>query len=409
MAKHNRKARSRSRDAPQQTRGSIMLCSQDAWKTLCSEGYRPVTQCPEVQMCINAYARSVAMMTIQLMRNVHNGDERIRNELSRKIDISPTPYMTRTNMMYMIVKQMMETGNQITYPQMRGGLIEWLLPLRPSQAMMVEDGDGYRVRYRGAELRPDEVLNFVYNPDPEQPWRGRGVQVDVKEFVKAIRQANTTRNALLESPAPSVIVRVDGLIDEFRSPEGRAELQRQYVDSQESGRPWFVPSEAFEIQTLKPMSITDLAIKDNLELDKRAIAAMIGVTPHMVGIGAYNEQEYNNFVATKIPFVSQIIEQEMTSKLLISHDMYIRLNKRSLMSYALKDLSDVARDMTDHMAMRRNEWRKWVDLPPDDEMDELLALENYVPADKLGDQKKLKGGASDGGKDDQTQTAESGE
>ena len=45
------------------------------------------------------------------------------------------------------------------------------------------------------------------------------------------------------------------------------------------------------------------------------------------------------------------------------------------------------------MAMRRNELRDWIGLEPDDEMDELLALENYIPASKLGDQKKLnKGG-----------------
>ena len=43
------------------------------------------------------------------------------------------------------------------------------------------------------------------------------------------------------------------------------------------------------------------------------------------------------------------------------------------------------------MAMRRNEWRDWAGLPPDADMDELLALENYLPQDKLGDQKKLVG------------------
>ena len=48
--------------------------------------------------------------------------------------------------------------------------------------------------------------------------------------------------------------------------------------------------------------------------------------------------------------------------------------------------------------MRRNEWRDWLGLPPDPEMDELLALENYIPANKLGEQKKLdgNGGESDG-------------
>ena len=48
--------------------------------------------------------------------------------------------------------------------------------------------------------------------------------------------------------------------------------------------------------------------------------------------------------------------------------------------------------MVDRMAMRRNELRDWLGLPPDPEMDDLLALENYIPADRLGDQKKLNGG-----------------
>ena len=46
-------------------------------------------------------------------------------------------------------------------------------------------------------------------------------------------------------------------------------------------------------------------------------------------------------------------------------------------------------EMADRMALRRNEWRGWLNLPPDPEMDELLALENYLPADRLGDQGKL--------------------
>lgn len=49
-------------------------------------------------------------------------------------------------------------------------------------------------------------------------------------------------------------------------------------------------------------------------------------------------------------------------------------------------------EMVDRMALRRNEWRGWVNLPPDPEMNQLLALENYIPAEKLGDQNKLNGG-----------------
>lgn len=48
--------------------------------------------------------------------------------------------------------------------------------------------------------------------------------------------------------------------------------------------------------------------------------------------------------------------------------------------------------MVDRMALRRNEWRDWLGFAPDPDMDELLALENYIPADRLGDQGKLVGG-----------------
>ena len=39
--------------------------------------------------------------------------------------------------------------------------------------------------------------------------------------------------------------------------------------------------------------------------------------------------------------------------------------------------------------------RDWIGLEWDEEMEELLGLENYIPVTKLGDQKKLNGGDSE--------------
>lgn len=408
MAKHKKRSRPTSRDRPNsisQRRGapinntrSVMLCSQDAWTVLCADGYKPLTECSEVKMCINAYARAVATMTIHLMQNVKNGDIRIRNGLSRKVDINPAPHMGRTNLMYMIVRTMMERGNALVYPEYKGGYLEWLRPLKPSRAQIMDLEDDFRVQYNGRTLMPDEMLNFVYNPDPERPWRGLGVTVDVGEMVKALRQAGSTRQSLLESPAPALIIKVADLASDFQEKDGQEKLAAKYASSVRNGQPWFVPSEAMEVTSVKPMSIADLAIKDNLELDKRAVAAMMGIPAFMVGVGAYNDVEYKNFVAAKLPFVTEIIEQELNRGLLIADDLHFRLNKRSLMAYSIGDITSLGQAMVDRMAMRRNEWRDLMDLPPDDEMEELLALENYLPEDRLGDQKKLnpKGGASNG-------------
>ena len=36
--------------------------------------------------------------------------------------------------------------------------------------------------------------------------------------------------------------------------------------------------------------------------------------------------------------------------------------------------------------------RTWMSLPPKDGLDVLVILENFIPADRIGDQKKLKEG-----------------
>ena len=72
-------------------------------------------------------------------------------------------------------------------------------------------------------------------------------------------------------------------------------------------------------------------------------------------------------------------------------------------------MATVGATLVDHMAMRRNEWRDWIGLPPDADMEELLALENYIPQDRLGDQKKLNpdtGGDSNGNADNANESAE---
>ena len=392
----SRKRTKYGRDAPMKRTencSGIAITSPDAWRILCENGYRSVMKCPEVQMCINVYADLISSMTLRLMENTDRGDLRVKNELSRLLDIEPNKYMTHMTFFQTIVRALMENGNQITYPTYRGGFLESLKPLEPGQVAIVPVGlDDYQITYRGQVFQPDEVLHFILNPDPNVPYRGRGYQAYLRDMVKSIRQANATRAAIQESPSPSIIVKVDGLTEEFKSPEGRAKLGEQFWDASENGRPWFIPAEAFEVEQVKPLNLSDLAIKDSLELDKRSIAAIFGIPAFLVGVGEFKLDEYQLFVTTRLMAVARIIEQTMTKGLLWSEKYYLSFNPRSLYNYSLNDLVNTGKEMVDRMAMRRNEWRDWIGLPPDPDMDDLLALENYIPADRLGDQSKLVGG-----------------
>lgn len=382
-----------SRDAPQKR---SWLCSPEAFNILTTNGYTRLSDCPEVRMCVHAYADLISDMTIYLMQNTDKGDVRVKNALSRKIDIEPNRLMkTRKSFIYNIVWTLMLSGdgNQVTYPRFSAdGMLDDLIPLKPSAVLFQDTPTGYIIRYGDKTFTPDEVLHFVINPDPERPWIGTGYRAVLREIVKGIKQAGATKQALLESPAPSIIVKVDGLTEEFASLEGRKTLGKQYLDDSENGRPWFIPAEAFDIKEVKPLTLNDLALAKNLEIDKRTVAGIFGVPPFLVGVGDFNKEEYNNFVGTKILSFSQAIQQEMTRGLLYSPDLYWWFNPRSLYSYSISEITTIGGEMVDRMAMRRNEWRAWVGMTPDPEMEELLALENFIPADKLGDQKKLNGG-----------------
>ena len=397
MSKKTRSRAGQTRDAP----GQSWLCSLNAYEVLCGhEGYRSLTDCAEVRMCVDVYAELISSMTLYLMQNTEKGDVRVQNALSRKLDIDPHPLLTRKAWMHNIVSTMMlhGDGNQITLPIFSSdGLLERLEPLEPSKITLRDapTGRGYYVDYAGTPYQPDEVLHFAINPDPERPWIGTGYKAQLRDVVRALRQANATKVKIMENPAPSIIVKVDGLTEEFSSKEGRQKLRGQYLDSSEAGEPWFIPADAFSVETVKPLSLNDLAIAKNLELDKRTMAGIIGVPAFLVGVGDFNAGEFNHFVATRIMPKAKVIEQVLTRGLLYAPDLYWRFNSRSLYSYSLNEIVAAGSAMCDRMAMRRNEWRDWMGIAPDDEMQELLGLENYLPVSRLGDQKKLDAGSDE--------------
>lgn len=386
----------RQRDAPR----AVGIVTQTNWDLLFAGGYVPLYSCPEVAMCVDAIADLVSNMTLRLMRNTDTGDVRVVNGLSRAIDIMPNAYQNRKAFVYNIVSTLLTVGNGncVVVPRFDadGNLLS-LMPARPSSVMFDDLPDGgYKIRVGQTVYSPDEILHFAINPDPERPWIGRGRSVSLSSIVDCINQANATKTALQKSPAPSIVMKVDGLTEDLSTRDGRQKMIDRFVDSNDRGVPWIIPAETMELQQIKPLTVSDLAIKENLELDIKRIAGIYRVPAFMVGVGDFNRDEYDNFITTTVMSIAQVIEQELTRKLLYSPDYHITFNPRSLHSYSITELVSAGKELVDRMAMRRNEWRDWLGLSPDEDMEELLALENYIPADRLGDQKKLKGEGDNG-------------
>lgn len=371
---------------------AFLLCGDD-WGSLGVHGYSTLLDSPDVAAAVSAIATPISAATIHLMKNANGGDIRVKNELSKFMDIHPYSLGTRMSFLDWIVTTMLTVGDGNSYvlPVTRGGYLEDLIPMPGAYARGVENNSSYVACWQGREFRPDEVLHFVLRPDQRLPWMGRGVRMQLRDVLQNLRQSAATTNSFLSDKwKPSVIVKVDALADEFSSPEGRRQLLDSYIKGQAAGEPWVIPADLMDVTTVKPLSLADLAISDTVELDKRAVAAAFGVPPFCLGVGSYDREEYNNFIRKTVLPIANGIAQELTKKLLISPEMYFRFNDRKLYAYTLEELAKVGDDQYVRGIMTGNEVRDWLSLSPKEGLDDLVLLENYIPRGMIGDQKKLK-------------------
>lgn len=365
------------------------------FENLCCGEYTSLDKCPEIMTGCRRIADLIASMTIYLMTNTKNGDVRIVNELSRQIDIHPEINMTRSKWMSAIVMNMLlyGKGNAVVIPHTWDGYLRSLEPISASRVQFMPVGNSYRdykILIDGRQRDPSNLLHFVLNPDKYYLWKGRGLDVSLRSLAQNLKQAAATERGFLESKwKPSIIVKVDAMIDEFSTPEGRQKILDDYVRSAEVGEPWLIPGEQFQVEQVRPLSLADLAIKDTVELDKRAVAAILGVPPFVLGVGDYNQKAWNNFIQTVIGPLCVSIAQEMTRKLIINEKWYLKFNTLSLMDWDVTSISQVFGVLYDRGIVTGNEVRSRIGLDPKDDLDRLLVLENYIPIDKAADQLKL--------------------
>lgn len=390
MSKKRYKKKNQTQKRSSQT---FFLTSNEAWNVLCSSGYRSLDRNPEIIAGCLRIAELISTMTIYLMSNGDRGDERIINELSRKVDIEPTSNMTRKAWMNAIVMNLLlyGDGNSIVVPHTRKGYLRDLEPIAAERYSFInENYMDYQVLIDTKTYRNSDILHFTLNQDKTYLWKGQGFRVALKDVADILRQAKSTEKAFMESKfMPSLIIKVDALTDEFSSPEGRKKLLDDYIETGEKGRPWMIPAEQFSVEQVKPLTLSDLAINETIELDKRTVASILGIPPFVLGVGEYKKDAWNSFISNTIRPIAKGIEQELTRKLLLNPKWYFKFNIASLMDYDLQTLADVYGKLSDRGFVTGNEVRDRIGMSPKDGLDELRVLENYIPYEMAGLQKKL--------------------
>ena len=364
---------------------------------LASRGYTRLSDCPEVRMGLERIADLVSNMTIHLMQNTKDGDVRVQNGLSRKIDINPCKNMTRQSWVAWIVKSLILNGNTIVYPTFEDGRIEDLIPIPWSNVSIIDKTmSDYEIRINGQKFKYEDLLHFRINPMEERPWIGESYKITLKDVTDNLKQAgHTTKEFMSNKIIPNIIVKVDALTEELADGDGRAKVYDKFVTASKAGQPWIVPAGLIDVEQVKPLTLNDIAITDTVKMDKKTVAGILGVPAFLLGVGEFNEDEYNNFIRTRIMTLAKAIEQELTRKLLLASDLYFKFNSRSLYAYSLVEQTNIYHKLYTSGIVTGNEVRDMLGLSPREELNDLIVLENFIPVDRIGDQDKLKGGEED--------------
>lgn len=399
MSKKRRNQNIQRRDNTTPNPIAVWLTDGDS---LACTGYTSLAENPEIMTACHKIAELIGSLTIHLMANTEKGDQRIINELSRKIDIEPEMHMTRSTWMNAIIMNLLlyGKGNSIVIPHTYNGFLQNLEPIGADRISFNPIGyRDYKVVVDGKERNPESLLHFVLNPDRIYLWKGKGLTVCLKDLAENLKQAAVTEKGFMASKwKPSVIVKVDALTEEFSNPTGRQKLLDSYVKSANVGEPWLIPAQQFEVDQVKPLSLADLAIADTVQINKRTVAAILGVPPFLLGVGEYNAATWNNFILNTIKPICISIQQELTKKLVMSEKMYLKFNVLSLLDWDIKAIYEVFGGLADKGIVTPNEVRDRVGMNQLEGLDTLRILENYIPVDDIGNQKKL---TSAGGADNE--------
>lgn len=394
-----KRAKKEERDSTVENKALSFFLTSDAYDSLCVTDYVRLTDNAEFQTGINVIADLISDMSIMLMANTEHGDERIYNELSRKIDVNPNSKMTRKKMIKFIVYNLLINGNQVTVPHhTRDGILESLNPQLEQSVRFVDLGNDYEIWVNGQKFSYEEVLHFTLNPRQDSLFKGQGYQVQLKDILKNLKQATATKNAFMSSKyMPPVIVSVDTSANaQLKTKEGRDKILEEYIET-DNGKPWVIPATSMDVKQVKPLTLGDIAINETVEVDKKTVAAVLGIPAFLLGVGNYNENEYNSFISRTIQPIARSIEQELTRKLIFSPKMYLKFNVRSLYRYSLQTIKGVYGDLFNRGIVTGNEVRDELGMGSLEELNELIMLENYIPASKIGNQNKLNGGESEDG------------
>lgn len=324
----------------------------------------------------------IGSLTIKVMEKKDEAEERITDGMSYLLDIAPCERMTRMEWMKKLVKEIYLEGRCYVYPQEKDG---YLYKLKILEKSTLKDGVLFYVEDgQIKQVDEEKCLKFAfYSFD---------VARLMKEKLQNIKTAMELKKYFLKTAfKPNLQMILDGAMTTTETTKIAQELAQSIEESRDNNRPYIVPRDSLELVEMEKLTYSNLGVESAVDNEKLAIANAIGVPPFLLGVGNYNAEEYNAFIKCYLLPKLKMIEQTL-SLIFYSPFRYVKFSTKSLYQFGLEEQTSLVNKGLSMGYITGNEAREFLGFERvnQEELDEFRILENYIPLDMAGEQKKLK-------------------
>lgn len=138
----------------------VTYITLDSPGILSGHGYHMLSEAPEVAAAVWIIADLISSAPIHLMENGQSGDKRIRDALSRKIDVDPWSLGTRQTWIHWIVETELTQGEAVVIPRTAAKLIADLIPAPDAVLTRPVGSRSYQALYNGQTFDADDILRL---------------------------------------------------------------------------------------------------------------------------------------------------------------------------------------------------------------------------------------------------------
>ena len=365
-----------------------ITASSTFWGFLSGDATNDKLRINTVYSCIRMLSDSIAMTPIKVFKKGDDGRSELDNDLSRLLK-KPSQNTTYFQWLNTMSVQLSGWGNAYSVIEYQDGKPTSLIFI-PSENVSIQKTTQnkepyfYKVTTRTnvvINVFPDEMIHFRnITTDGYTGLSPIGLHNDT--FDRSYYETDFATNFVKNGSSISGIISTDKKLKEEQITQLKKDFNTAYAGSANAGK---VPvlGDGLKFEQVKPVSPADSDYVNSNRLTDNQIMRIFKIPPPILGVidSTYNNTEQLALIYQRYTLAPlyEMIQQELTLKLVSQKNVYVEFIVDALLNATAKDKVEVITKLTEKGVMTLNEARRKYNMKDIKGLDDVILPLNLAP------------------------------